>query len=410
MGLYGYDRDTTPAIDAFFEDATVFEQAYATTSRTPPSVVSFLSGLLPQHHGVRFFNAPVPPELGTLPKWLGEAGYECAAVVSNEVLTADWTGLNKHFHHYDDEMTLKDSKHDHFERRADATTDAAIEWLESRKDTTRPFFLWVHYIDPHGPYTPPEPKVKNFTHSGPVTFDAENVPKYQRFPDVVDAREYVDLYDEEIAYTDQQAGRLLDALENVMATEETLVAFTADHGESLMDHELWFRHDYHVYEELVRVPLMLRGGPFAGERIAARVSNMDIVPTALELTELNVPESLDAVSLLRPEPSRQIFVESGAGLTMWTCVIADSGKWLNVRDMETGEHSAFLHYNLAEDAQESQPVLWDPKETGAAAPTALLKLYKSKPLVQSDHTLTRELAPEIPPEKESQLRALGYLE
>jgi arylsulfatase A-like enzyme len=408
MSLYGYGRETTPEIDAFFADGTVYERAYATTSRTPPSVVSFLSGLLPHHHGVRQFNAAVPEELNTLPKLLGGAGYQTAAVVSNQVLSADWTELDTHFDYYDDEVTEKEVNRDQYERSAGPTTDAAITWLESDRDPKQPFFLWVHYMDPHGPYTPPTPKVREFTHSNPVEIDPARVPKYQRFSDVVDGREYVDRYDEEIAYLDQQTGRLLEALESVMADGETLIAFTADHGETLMDHEQWFRHDYHVYEELVRVPLLVRGPGFKKVRRAKRVSNMDIVPTTLELARLTVPGNLDGVSLLRLQPDRHIFVESGVSKTMWTGVIADSGKWLNVREMKAGGRTAFFHFNLSRDPREKKPVQWDPARTTDPAPRALFSLYESKPVVESG--IAADLSPEEAAEKEEQLRSLGYID
>jgi len=404
MGIYGYDRNTTPEIDSFFEGGTVYENAYATTSRTPPSVVSFLSGLLPQHHDVRLFNTRVSSTLTTLPKLLREQGYECAAVVSNQVLSGDWMGLDTHFDHYDDEVTEKEPNRDQYERSAKPTTDAAIEWLESREYPDKPFFLWVHYMDPHGPYTPPTPKVKEFSHSTPKNIDVGLLPKYQRFPGITDGLEYVDLYDEEIANLDQEAGRLLDALAPITADGETLFAFTADHGETLMDHEQWFRHDYQVYEELVRVPLLVRGGGLAKTRFGGRVSNMDIVPTALELAELDVPDNLDGVSLLNPVNDRNIFIESGLSKTFWTGVIADSGKWLTVREMRQGGRNAFFRFDLVNDPRETKPIRYDPRATADAAPVAMFALYKTKPYVDA--------APEeeLSAEKEEELRSLGYVD
>ncbi len=132
--VYGYELDTTPRIDAWFGEGAVFERAYATTSFTPPSVISFLTGLYPQRHGVRYYGQQVDENLETLGSWLGDLGYERAAFVANINLRAKTLGLGPHFDHYDDNMTEQEAfRSSHYERSAAPNTDAALEWLAPRR-------------------------------------------------------------------------------------------------------------------------------------------------------------------------------------------------------------------------------------------------------------------------------------
>ena len=129
MGMYGYDRATTPNVDRWFEGGAVYERAYATTSFTPPSVVSFLTGLYPQSHGVRFFGQKIDDYVVSLPASLRKLGYDSAAFVSNVNLRDKSIGLASLFDHYDDTMTAQERfRKSHVERVADSETDAALAW------------------------------------------------------------------------------------------------------------------------------------------------------------------------------------------------------------------------------------------------------------------------------------------
>jgi choline-sulfatase len=157
VGLYGYARRTTPRIDAFFSSGRVFESAYAAAPVTTPSIVSALTGLYPHRHGVRLLMQRIAPELATVADYLRQAGYQTAGVVSNAVLTDKATGLGERFGFYDDFVDEREGfREEMYERRAARTTDAAIRWLSHERDADRPHFLFVHYIDPHGPYRPPK--------------------------------------------------------------------------------------------------------------------------------------------------------------------------------------------------------------------------------------------------------------
>lgn len=156
LSLYGYARPTSPAIDRFFGEAEIYEAAYSAEANTSPSVVSMLTGLYPARHRLRLFYQRISPDVHVLSDYLSAAGYQTAAVVSNVVLTAEAIGLSTRFDHYDDFVDEREQRLDVFERRASRTSDAAIAWLDEARDPDRPHLLWVHYIDPHGPYAAPD--------------------------------------------------------------------------------------------------------------------------------------------------------------------------------------------------------------------------------------------------------------
>jgi len=346
MSAYGYERETTPRIDAWFADGRRFERMYATTSFTPSSVASALTGRYPQHHGVRTMLQPIDEGIRTLPGALQEAGYETAGFVSNVNLQDRWVGLGKDFDHYDDTLPQRELFRSMAERTAEATTDAALEWLAARENDA-PLFLMVHYIDPHGPYAPPEPKVREFSHDDPVPVSLQKVPEYQRYPDLTDGAEYIDLYDEEIAYADHHIGRLLD---EVAARErETVYVLTADHGETLMDNPGWFQHGHHVYEELMRVPLLIRGPGIESAIVEAPVSLVDIAPTLRDLLDVPMRADLDGVSLIESIPPRDIFVESSIVnyVNRWRGLVRGDDKWTVVYPYTDTPELQMRHIDLA---------------------------------------------------------------
>ena len=211
----------------------------------PGHPLSMLTGLIPQRHGVRLLFQKISGRILTVPDYLAHAGYQTSAVVSNFVLTAEASGLDIRFGHYNDLVDEQESYRLAFERRASRTTDAAVEWLVKGRDPGQPHFLWVHYIDPHGPYQPSVDGLTNFTHSEIRLIDKDKIPDYQQEPGLLDGNEYVDRYDEEIAYVDREVGRLLDVYERLGLAKDATVVLTADHGESMMEHEQWFSHGYH---------------------------------------------------------------------------------------------------------------------------------------------------------------------
>jgi arylsulfatase len=416
LGLYGYGRGTTPQLDRWFADGVVHERAYATAASTSPSVVSLLTGLYPSEHRVRLLYQLVPDDVRLVTDWL-PASYQTAAVVSNVVLTEAALGIARRFDHYDAVVDEKESGRDVHERRAERTTDAAVAWVGEQADPARPLFLWVHYIDPHGPYRAPDPWHGRMRHRGSVPVEPERILAYMRLPGVADALDYVDRYDEEVAYVDASVDRLLRALEARRGLDRTLVAFTADHGETMAERRLWFRHGWHVFDEIVRVPLLLRGPGVEKGRSAIPVSGVDVVPTLLRHAGVPLPAGWSDVDLRRvavPSAERPVFSEATVADGRWLAAVQGKRKAM-LQVYPERRLGASLAFDLATDPSED-PMRLAP-EGDALVATLAARAAQDAALVpdvagarDGPRATGANVDPRVGGEAEAQLRALGYLE
>jgi len=289
---YGAGNVETPSLSRLADDGIVFEHAVATSPVTAPAHASLLTGLYPPRHGVRNNSTHyLSKDVSTLAELLSEAGYRTAAFVSTVILERRY-GLDQGFEVYDDDIRSSAAGNERrmtVERPAGTTADRALTWLDALDDDET-FFLWVHFYDPHIPYSPPPPWV-------------------DRYPNRA--------YDAEIAYMDSQIGRLLQHPR--AAADDIIVTVIGDHGESLGEHGEK-THGLLVYDSTLRVPWILRlPGGNSGVRIAAPISQVDLVPTIAELVNLGPDNDVDAldgrslVPLLRGENGmdvRLLFSES----------------------------------------------------------------------------------------------------
>jgi arylsulfatase A-like enzyme len=279
--VYGYARDTTPVLRRLAAAGALFARAYTPTPTTAPAHATVFTGRDPLAHGVRRNGHPLPPSELTLAEMLHQEGWQTAAVVSSFVLAGKF-GLRQGFDHYDDELPTRSSSvarrrwqgHEllgGFDRRAADATDQAIDWLREQRDPQRSFMLFVHYFDPHDPYVPPAPYDSLFAADGPADSLSATVARY----------------DGEIAYADSQLGRLLEAMDQLGLSRNTLVVVFGDHGEGLMQRGAMF-HGVHLYEEAVHVPLLMRwpGHIPAGTRVTAPVGLISVMPTICDLLGL----------------------------------------------------------------------------------------------------------------------------
>ena len=419
LGLYGNERATSPNVDRHFSDAAIFERSYATNANTSPSVVSILTGQLPHDHGVRKFYQLVSDDVRLVTDLLPVA-YQTAAFVSNIVLTDEAMGIARYFDHYDDHVDELESNRKIFERRASRTTDAALLWIAEHRDPEHPLFLWVHYIDPHGPYRAPSTETSSFDHEGLVAFEPKRIHPYQLEPGVDDALDYVDRYDEEIAYMDVAVGRLLDGYGVHRELDEALLIFAADHGESMIEHERWFTHGYQVYEEIILTPLMIRGPGVEPGRRDALVSGIDLVPTILRFASVRPDVALDGVALQRRAAvpkDRIVFAEGGSSTYLLRAAIRGDQKWVALAQAGERRIQDRRYYDLGADPAEQNPQRWDPLDLDEA-PLALIDLFDRDPdpggLPQDFPAGLRIDAPKVAPRADAEaierLRALGYVE
>ncbi len=296
IGCYGYQQAETPTMDLLAREGVLFEQAVAVAPVTLPSHASILTGLYPPRHGVRD-NADfrLPESERTLAEHLKQQGYITGAVVGSVILSSQ-LGLAQGFDSYS-EIPLTSHRDPsgaiiHYteilERPASEVTDSALDFLKHLNE--KPFFLWVHYFDPHHDYRPPPPYSEKFS-----------------------AR----LYDGEIAYTDAQLGRLLREIEHRGLAKNTLVVVTADHGESLGEHGEE-THALFIYEAAIHVPLILRFADIipAGSHSSRLVSGVDLAPALLELMNLPPLENVHGSSFakaargLKQPPREVVYAEA----------------------------------------------------------------------------------------------------
>lgn len=271
IGCYGYGAAKTPYIDALAARGARFRNAYSPVPLTLPAHSSILTGKYPFVHHVRnngFYR--LNPDHATLAEVLKGRGFVTSAFVASFTLDSRF-GLDRGFDIYDDTFDSRQAlKNYRSERSADAVADAFLNWL--RKNGGKRFFSWVHFFDPHLPYSPPSP------------FDQE----FRAHP-----------YDGEIAFMDQEIGRIIRTLEEEGEMETTLVILSGDHGEALGE-KREIDHGLFIYEPTLRVPLIFCLPPAHSRPLVidSRVRIIDILPTALDLLDIRIPKGISGQSLV----------------------------------------------------------------------------------------------------------------
>lgn len=422
---YGYARPTTPNLIKAAAAGVRFDAAYAPMATTLPSHTTMFSGLLPRTHGTLKNGLPVDPNLPLLSEALGNAGYRSAAFLSSFAVSKRF-GLQRGFALYDDDFTGGKCKWEvtrwegmkldgEFCRRGDLTRAAAEKWLEDsgylpdknkNHATTpkEPFFVWIHFFDPHNPYDPPEDQVKLFPAAGDAPSELER--------DIAH-------YDAAIHFADQEMGKLLDRLAVARQLDDTLVIIAGDHGEGLMDHG-WMLHGLQIYEEAVRVPLVFRWPAKLpkGKRISDPVELADLTPTILDLVGAKMPrgehaiEGMSLAAALRGTATlnaqRPVLVQRRyyAGEAEKGITVKGSKHGIRVGNwkyIEAKEENTFELYDLARDPGEKHNLFDDQKEKRAALATQLEQTLSGIPVAgDTPRTVSEDDA--------RRLEALGYVQ
>ena len=406
LGLYGYERPTSPTLDAWAAEGRVFEHAFAPAPWTLPSFASIYTGHWPLIHqggrttrldtGDTVRQAPVE-YLPALAEILQTEGVQTMAVVNN-VLLAPSFGMARGFDVYDLDPP-KGWPNPH--RSAANTIQRAFELIDAVAE--QPFFLVIHLFEPHHPYSALPPFRGSFTAAvagSNFTLPFTETSSSLRVDELSaeDQAFIIAAYDEEIAYTDQQLGVLRDGLADRGLLEDGLVIFTADHGEELFEHG-GFEHSHALWQELLHVPLIFWGAGVNPGRDATPVSLVDIAPTVLDWLDLESPVPFDGLSLLPtvsasvPVPDRPLYA---GGVTRST---PQSGvmRWPQklVVDHASGR---LLRFDLAQDPHERHIL--------AGNSRALVADFCRHQLRARDS----EQAPATPSQEVTErLRALGYL-
>ena len=444
LGLYGYERFTSPVLDEVARAGVIFEDASAAAPWTLPSHASMLTGLYPLRHRVVTSKTRLPDDVPTLAKLLATHGFDTAAVVNSEWLKKENFQLTRDFSKYLWADTSVDRKAPN-----SWVTDQAIEWIEGLGE--QPLFLFVHYYDLHSDYTsepyfealfsrPYEGKVdgtgwqlkqsvleedyieschRNFE-TARCSFGDEYVVDesvHRLHFDEADVRHLIDLYDAQIRQLDTELSRLFSVLRRHGLLESTLLVVTSDHGEEFMEHGR-VEHFIPTYQPVLRVPLMLRGpGVPAGLRVEAPVSSVDIVPTLLELARVPIPSGLDGLDLspLWSGGGRQAFDErlmygEAAGGIQYN--FFGDGLFPVFRSVRQGRHKLVYEskgdthalYDLEVDPGEKFDVSQSQPEVTARLMEAMSARYENfRPEPDAGNEAVLE------PDDLERLRALGYV-
>jgi arylsulfatase A-like enzyme len=304
LGCYGYPQRTSPFIDSIARRGVLFERCYAPNIPTHPSFTTMLTGKEAITHNIINIGGGVPIANGVrlLPEILQEHGYTTAAVDS----------MGRHFERgFDEYVTYTwDRSNPTVLRKAETVNVQALPVIEQLKAQHKPFFLFIHYWDPHTPYLPPPPYTRKFYPKDRDPYDVDNHSLdeawtweafkwyfHEWMPGVTDAEYVINLYDGETAYMDRHLRAIFQALAPIQ--HETLVILTADHGEILNEQLGYFDH-HGLYEGNIHVPLIFYwpGKLLGGRRVPGFVQNLDIAPTLLELAGIRDRDGMEGLSLL----------------------------------------------------------------------------------------------------------------
>ena len=413
LGCYGYSRNTSGNIDLFAKDGLLFENCFSHAPNTWSSCASMLTGFLP--HEAKILNPHVTLQSGvrTLPEILEQQGYTSIAVVSNYVLRKG-QGFEQGFKIYDDSMNEQGMGRNIPERIAEHTTAQAIELLTRfSKDQ---LFMWIHYQDPHGPYTPPErytslfldpdQKPRHLKLSSSLSGRGA-IPSYQQLGSNRDYNYYVSQYNGEIRYVDENFQRFIDTLKNLGLYDNSLIIFTSDHGEDLGEHDYFFTHGENLYNSLIRVPLIVKYGDTLAGRRKDFVQHLDILPTIYNILDMKPDAPFRGGDLREQQQGhREIISEMNSLLVdnEFRFSIINNGLKL----IYTPLYKQFQMFDLKVDINEEKNLINRPDYKGQVLDLnkRLERAIKEDPL-----KLKKTLKPkELTEEEIKNLKSLGYVQ
>ena len=293
LSCYGYGRLTSPFADRLAAEGVLFERCYSAYIPTTPAYTTILTGMDVMRHEMVSLTpkGPIAEDIRTLPELLREAGYVSYRVGFKGEF---FRGFDKYLTYDEGWVAWEDRP----ARKAENLNETAIPALEELVSSGQPWILFMRHMDPHAPYLPPPPYDQVFYRKDPTQPGLDmapicDFPNFADFhlswmpPGIQDAEHPIAMYDGAVAYMDACIQVILNRLEELGQRENTLVVFTADHGETLYDHGCYFDH-HGLYEPTLHVPLILRfpDGRGAGTRIPGYVLHEDLTPSLLELIGL----------------------------------------------------------------------------------------------------------------------------
>jgi arylsulfatase A-like enzyme len=444
VSVYGYERETTPFLREFSHEATLYERAIACDGFTLPTHASLFTGLYPGWHGAvrrnyRSSGAPLAPNSRTLAGMLRDHGYWTGEAAANYGYLGEWSGLSQgftsadvigaaHLADPDRPFYLRESarkalnlvtstaEFDQYCRRASDINSLAFAMLDNAGSGKRPFFLFLNYMDAHAPYLPPQPFATRFADRNLVPVSAKEfldiraaVNGGKRPLREGERRYLVSQYDGGIAYVDSRIGELLARLRALGLYESTMIVITSDHGEAFGEHNLTEHAFGSLYQDQLHVPLLIKyPGQHEARRSSALVSQVDFMPTILDVAGVAVPPELPGRNLrsLSGRDSGVVFAESEPRVDLRKDVrlrgarrAVLNGDWKLI-DWTAGPPEL---YNLADDPGELHN-LYRPEDAVGAMLQARVSAWASSMPRTTQPRAVKPVAPAVL----NKLRSLGY--
>lgn len=406
LSCYGYKRNTSPNIDKLAKEGVIFTQAVSQASLTPPSIFSILTSTYSNTHGVYDFGEIMNSALITLPEILKDNGYYLV-LISGRGRLAEFR-----FPKLEEKFDIFYPSNINY-ITADEITKNAIEWLRLNK--SKRFFLWLFYLDPHTPYKPPFPYNKEYVNDEfakennkyiPIADESRNqfdgygvIPRITAIKDITDINYYISQYDGEIRFVDSQLGAVFTELKRLNLYDNTIIVITSDHGESMGEHDFYFVHGQNLFDELLKVSLIIRyRGIGKNKRISRQVQSIDIMPTILDIIRIKIPKEVAGVSLL-PLIKKGQYYAKYAFSEKRGCVSIRTENWKLIYSVEENQYSL---YNLKDDPEETNNLDDIEKSKFQFLKNELHKWMEK----QSKITTQKRVLDEATKEK---LRSLGYV-
>lgn len=377
LSCYGLYKNATPQIDALAKESVLFQNTYSPIPLTLPAHSTMLTGMYPPRHGVHDnLKYQLSEKNLTLAEILKSNGFATAAIIGAFILDSKF-GLDQGFDLYDDNFEEELENTNIVQRRGSESTQQAIEWMQENKDN--PFFLFVHYYDPHMPYDPPEPFKSMIAHP----------------------------YFAEIAYTDDCIGRVIRELKTLDLYDSTLIVVTGDHGEMLDEHQEK-THGYYIYNGNIKVPLIFKvPGRTKEKKVDDIAGIVDITQTVCSLLDIDIPENIQGKDLspylLRdknPVPEdRHLYSEcmtpTKYGGNSLLGVITDRYKYIQTTRPEL--------YDLINDPKESKDLIDQQPQQARILQDKLKQILEESVLESTEGDL------ELDAEALKKLETLGYV-
>jgi len=429
LSSYGSTRTSTKNIDSLAADGALFKNAFSAAPWTLPSFSSMMTGLSPTVHKTYTAQSVLPDKFRTLAEYMRDSGYYTSAMGDNFFLHPEYN-MDQGFIEYNF-YPRRQMVVDSFAAKVINTvfpgrlsyyistkelTDLAARWLEENRDSD--FFLWVHYYDPHIPYTPPREYIaKDAVPDGDVGYalmDAGKIRSGHFAPNAAQRKWIKELYDAEVRYVDDNIGRLLDALKENSLYKSSLIILTSDHGEEFWDHG-GFEHGHTLYNELLHVPLIVKlPGSHQAKVVDDEVTTQSLMATVLDATHIrkdSEPPTAESLVPLITGPEGQYPEEPlvSTGLLYYEnreSVIFDHNKY--IESLVTGRAEL---YDLKSDPHEQNPLPMSPNRFKTDQAKNILNSHnRESEAVSKELGVSYSEKVALDKEKTEKLKALNYIQ